>query len=226
MNDQNKDIDQLKVFFNNYSSRFSGIYVEDENPRSWFDSLIDKYFRQTVYQRYANTLEHINNPEIKTILDIGCGPGHYVMSSLEQGKKVTALDIASKMLDLTKTRVDESDLEPNVEYLLADYMQHEFEEKFDATIVMGFFDYVSDPVPFIKKLLKDTSKEIYISVPKDSGWQAYQRKIRYWINKCPLYLFNLKQLNNILTEADCYSNSEIIPMKDGWFVVIRPGAND
>ena len=42
MNDQNKDIDQLKVFFNNYSSRFSGIYVEDENPRSWFDSLIDR----------------------------------------------------------------------------------------------------------------------------------------------------------------------------------------
>tara|TARA_Y100001970_G_scaffold294328_1_gene450637 strand:+ start:6580 stop:7260 length:681 start_codon:yes stop_codon:yes gene_type:complete len=225
MNDQNKDIDQLKVFFNNYSSRFSGIYVEDENPRSWFDSLIDKYFRQTVYQRYANTLEHTKNPEINTILDIGCGPGHYVMSFLEQGKNVTALDIASKMLDLTKARVDESSFEPNVEYLLADYMQHEFEEKFDATIVMGFFDYVSDPIPFIKKLLKDTSMEIYISVPKDNGWQAYQRRIRYWINKCPLYLFNLEQLKDILTEAGCYSNSEIIPMKDGWFVVIRPGAN-
>jgi cyclopropane fatty-acyl-phospholipid synthase-like methyltransferase len=223
MTDQNKDIDQLKVFFNNYSSRFSGIYIEDENPRSLLDSFIDKYFRQTVYQRYANTLEHLKNSEIETVLDIGCGPGHYVMSALNQGKKVTALDIASKMLDLTKTRVDESNLEPTVDYLLADYMQHEFIEEFDATIVMGFFDYVSDPVPFVKKLLKDTSKEIYISIPKDSGWQAHQRKFRYWYNKCPLYLFSLSQVEAILTDAGCYSDSEIIPMKDGWFVVIRPG---
>lgn len=225
MTEHNNDIDQLKVFFNNYSSRFSGIYIEDENPRSWFDSIIDKLFRQTVYERYANTLQHLEKNEIETVLDIGCGPGHYVMSALKQGKRVTALDIASKMLDLTKERVEESDLEPNVNYLLADYMEHKFEEKFDATIVMGFFDYVADPVPFIKKLLQDTSKEIYISVPKNNGWQAKQRQIRYWINKCPLYLFSHKELTNILTESGCYDNSEIIPMKDGWFVVIRPGAD-
>ena len=65
------------------------------------------------------------------------------MSFLKQGKKVTALDIASKMLDLTRERED-SDLEPNVDYLLADYMEHEFKEKHDATVVMGFFDYVAD----------------------------------------------------------------------------------
>jgi cyclopropane fatty-acyl-phospholipid synthase-like methyltransferase len=224
MKEQNKDIDQLKVFFNNYSSRFSGIYVEDENPRSWFDSIIDKYFRQTVYQRYANTVSHLENPELNTVLDIGCGPGHYVMSALKLGKKVTALDIASKMLDLTKARVDESEFGASVDYLLADYMEHTFQNKFDATIVMGFFDYVADPVPFIKKLLADTSKEIYISVPKNDGWQAFQRKIRYWINKCPLYLFSLDQLKSILTDSECLSESEIIPMKDGWFVVIRPGA--
>jgi len=226
MTEQNKDIDQLKVFFNNYSSRFSGIYVEDENPRSWFDSFIDKNFRQGVYLRYAYTLERTQNPDIRTILDIGCGPGHYVMSFLKQGKSVTALDIASKMLDLTKERVESSTLEPNVKYLLADYMEHEFQEKFDATIVMGFFDYVADPVPFIKKLVKDTKKEIYISVPKDSGWQAIQRKIRYKINKCPLYLFNEPQLKNILSDAECLTNSEIIPIHGGWFVVIRPGDND
>ena len=226
MTEQNKDIDQLKVFFNNYSSRFSGIYVEDENPRSWFDSFIDKHFRQGVYLRYAKTLERTINPDINSILDIGCGPGHFVMSFLKQGKKVTALDIASKMLDLTRERVENSDLEPNVDYLLADYMEHEFDEKHDATVVMGFFDYVANPVPFIKKLLKDTKKEIYISVPKDSGWQARQRKIRYWINKCPLYLFNEPQLKNIFEEAGCLDKTEIIPMHGGWFVVIRPGESN
>ena len=45
---------------------------------NWFDSLIDKYFRQTVYQRYANTLEHLKNSEIETVLDIGCGPAETV----------------------------------------------------------------------------------------------------------------------------------------------------
>ena len=44
------------------------------------------------------------------------------------------------------------------------YMEHDFPNQFDASVVMGF-DYVKDPVLTLKKLLKDTKKEIYIYFP-------------------------------------------------------------
>ena len=221
MNEQNKDIDQLRVFFNNYSNRFSGIYVEDENPRSWFDSLMDKFFRAAVYQRFENTVNKTNKDSIRSILDIGCGPGHYAIAFLNQGKKVTALDIAEKMLDLTKDRVKSSGLDDNIDYILDDYLAHDFPNKYDAVCVMGFFDYVADPVPFIKKLMDDTNIEAYISVPTKSGLQALQRRIRYWINKCPLYLYTRSELESVLTESGYLENSEIVEMSQGWFVTIK-----
>jgi len=221
MNDRDKDIDQLKVFFNNYSARFSGIYEEDENPRSWFDSVMDKLFRKAVYQRFENTLKETRKDSINTILDIGCGPGHYAMAFLKQGKKVTALDIAENMLTLTEARVKEAGIDQNIDFILDDYLEHNFSEKFDATCVMGFFDYVADPVTFIKKLMNDTSQEVYISVPTKNGLQALQRRIRYWFNKCPLYLYTRSELEAILEEAGYLDACEIKEISEGWFVTLK-----
>ena len=55
------------------------------------------------------------------------------------------------------------------EFIVSDYMEHEFDKKFDAIAVLGFFDYVSDPVTVLKKLIHDANKEIYISIPNESG---------------------------------------------------------
>ena len=217
-----KDIDRIEAFFDDYASDFSGIYQEDENPRSRFNLLIDKIFRQAIYSRFEKTLKYTQNSSIKTILDIGCGPGHYVMAFLKQQKKVTALDISENMLNLTKGRVNKTGKEHDVTYILNDYMEQQFEGKFDASVVMGFFEYVEDPVPFIKKLIKDTKKEIYLSVAGKKGWQATQRKVRYWLKDCPLYLVYKNELKQVLSDAGCLEQPEIIEIDQGWFVVIRP----
>ena len=56
------------------------------------------------------------------------------------------------MIELTKEKVKKLNKESNCSFLVADYMAHNFENKFDAICVMGFFDYVSDPVSVLKKL--------------------------------------------------------------------------
>lgn len=222
MTKENKDIENISHFFNDYSEGFSSIYEEDEHPRSTFNKVIDKIFRQSMNQRFDLTLEQTQKQEINTVLDIGCGPGHFVLQMLKQGKSITALDVAENMLDITKARVSRSEFDSSkVQYILADYMQHEFDEKHDAAVVMGFFDYVAEPVSVLKKLLRDVNKEIYISVPNNKGILALQRRYRYWYNNCPLYLYSRKSLENYLSEAGCLEQTEILEGSRGFFVIIR-----
>ena len=103
---ENKDIQDIGKFFNGYASDFSSIYLEDERPRSFFNKVMDRLFRKDIETRLVDTVSSINTDAIKTVLDIGCGPGHLVVKLLELEKDVTALDIAPNMLSITQARVD------------------------------------------------------------------------------------------------------------------------
>lgn len=212
----------VENFFHGYAKDFSSIYEEDANPRSLFDRLMDKLFRQDIRDRFNSTLQHAQENSIQTILDIGCGPGHFVVKFLEMGKKVVALDIAQGMLDITNSRVEKMGVkQEDYKAILADYSEYNFEEKFDAACVMGFFDYVSDPTSVIKKLLSEVNKEIYISFPDDRGLLAWQRKVRYARRNCPLYLYNEESISRYLEEAGCLKDSTITKTNRNYFVVIR-----
>ena len=126
------------------------------------------------------------------------------------------------MLRLTQTRVDATDHGDRFTAIHADYMALELEEPADAACVMGVFDYVAEPVPMLKKLMKDTRREIYISIPNDHGLLALQRRIRYRLKNCPLYLYSKKYLEGCLEEAGCLDKTELIEDSRGAFLVIRP----
>ncbi len=218
---ENKDIQEVGQFFNAYAEKFSSIYQEDEQKRGWFDSLMDRWFRQSIYTRFKFTLAHTAKSSIQSVLDIGCGPGHYSVAFLEQGKVVTAIDVAADMLRLTQSRVDATGHADRFSAVHADYMTHELEDKSDAACVMGVFDYVAEPVPMLKKLLADTRREIYISIPNNHGLLALQRKVRYRLKNCPLYLYSRDYLDACLQEAGCREQTEIIEDPRGYFLIIR-----
>jgi SAM-dependent methyltransferase len=217
-NNVSKDV---SVFFDGYAHDFSSIYKEDTKKRSSFDKLMDKWFRKDIEDRFETTVNGIGKDSIDSVLDIGCGPGHFVVKFLEQGKKVTALDIAPSMLEITRQRVKAMGKEGEVKFILDDYSEHSFDHKFDAACVMGFFDYLEDPVSALKKLLVEVDKEIYISIPGNRGFLAWQRKIRYNMRNCPLYLYSKEYLVDCLKEAGCYKISEIADTGRGYFVTIR-----
>ena len=211
----------VSKFFNDYAHDFSSIYKEDTKKRSSFDKLMDKWFRKDIKNRFDLTINESKKDSIKTILDIGCGPGHFVVKFLEQGKKVTALDMAPSMIEITKKRVQSMSKEDEVTFVLENYLDYKPMEKFDAACVMGFFDYVEDPVVVLKKLISDIKKEIYISIPDSKGFLATQRKIRYKLRKCPLFLYSREFLEDSLKKAGCFEITEITDIDRGYFLTIR-----
>ncbi len=215
------DSAKVKIFFDNYSKGFSSIYNEDDKPRSTFDKFIDKFFRRAVFLRFKKTLEFTSNENIKSILDLGCGPGHYVIEFLKQKKDVTALDIAPLMIELTEKRVANLNFDSEFKTITGDYMDIKFDKKYDAICAMGFFDYIKDPVTVIKKLISDCNKEIYISIPDPYGILGLQRRVRYWLKNCPLYLYSYERIIDVLKDAGCLENTDIIRMERGFFIRIK-----
>ena len=79
---------------------------------------------------------------------------------------------------------------------------YEFDNKFDATVLMGLFDYISNPKVLLGKLKRDTNNIILGSFPKLWNIWTLQRMIRYRIRKCPIYFYTKKQIENMLNDLE------------------------
>lgn len=210
-----KDIDDIKVFFDGYSNKFDSIYSSDLSKRNIFQKLIDKQFRKSMFGRYELTFRTIQNSDSKSILDIGCGSGIYANKLAKDGYIVTGIDVAPNMIKLAREYSEDIN---NPTYLVEDFLDME-DKKFDASILMGFFDYVSDVNLVFNKLKKTTNKMFMGSFPKDNGFLALQRKIRYKIRKCPLYLYNKNELDLLLKNH--FNNFDILDNDREFFVIVR-----
>jgi SAM-dependent methyltransferase len=206
-------------FFGRYAIEFDSIYGHKKRRNS-FQKGIDFLFRNTMFLRFKRTLHFIDNPEIKTVIDIGCGPAHYCVEFLKKGKKVTALDFSDEMVKIAQQNISNQNLKGEINYIVSDYMDYPFNEKFDAAVLTGFFDYIKEPIPLVKKLKKDIGKEIYASFPKSKGILAFQRKIRYRQRNCPLYLYCKDDVTDIMQAAGI-ANFEITSCQRDWFVRIK-----
>ena len=214
------ELQDVKSFFDGYATDFDSIYGHTSN-RGMMDKISDKLFRQSMYLRYQESLKNTAKAEIGSVLDIGCGSGHYCEAFLNQGKNVTGLDIADGMLKIAKQKTDKYIKEGKAQYILADYLSHSFSSKFDAACLMGFFDYIREPEQIFLKLEKDVSKEIYMSFPKKGGFLAWQRKIRYNMRNCPLYLYSKEDLMTLLKKVKWENKSEIIDLGRDYFVKVK-----
>ena len=74
-----------KSFWNSYASDFDSIYG---TKNSWFNNIINKLFRKTMKIRFDKTLQIVPKDEV-SVIDIGCGPGHYCLSLYKYFKNRT-----------------------------------------------------------------------------------------------------------------------------------------
>ena len=197
MNEQKSPAAAVGKFFDGYAADFDAIYGHT-GQRSRLGRWIDRRFRQVMVYRFEEVLAHVRRNEISSILDIGCGPGRYVASLADAGVRVTGIDLADGMIDVAREVVGARE---GVELLLGDYLETAFDSTFDAACLMGFFDYIENPAAVIEKLKKDVTEEFYGSFPKARDPLAFQRKIRYRLRGCPLYLYERADVERLMEQC-------------------------
>jgi len=207
-------------FFDGYASDFDAIYGHS-TQRNMLGSWIDRNFRRAMMLRFQETLTRTNQPTVKSVLDVGCGPGRYTVAFALQGKEVVGVDLAEGMLTLAHDTIQKAGVESQVKLIAGDYMAIQFDRKFDVACMMGFFDYIANPVPLLQKLATEVTGSLFASFPKAGGILAWQRRVRYRLRDCPLWLYKKQELEKILVESGFANQYEIKDFGREWYVCIR-----
>ncbi len=208
---------QTSQFFDGYAADFDAIYGSDNGP---VERIANRLFRRAMLIRYKKTLAGCQPLEGRTVIDIGCGPGHYSIALARAGaEKVLGLDFAAGMLKIASERAEAQGVAQRCSFELGDFLTHPLPERFDYAIVMGFMDYVRDPRPVIERVLSIIRKRAFFSFPKAGGPLAWQRQLRYR-NRCDLFLYRHDEIDSLLSRTGAAFSIE--PIGRDFFVTLEP----
>jgi ubiquinone/menaquinone biosynthesis C-methylase UbiE len=198
LNHKNHD-EEVGTYFDKAAVVFDTFY---DHKRSSFMQWIDRKFRSDVFERYRLTFETLESLTGKTVIDIGCGSGPYVVEAANRGsKRVVGIDMAENMLDLGRQRAIAAGVADKCEFVLGTFPQDCPNERFDYGIVMGVMDYVADPQRFITALGQQICQRAVLAFPSIHWFRTPVRKSRYWIKKCPVYFYKPTKIKEYATAA-------------------------
>ena len=125
------------------------------------------------------------------------------------------------MLEITRKRAEGKNKSTICQFELNDFLLMDEKEQFDFIIVMGVFDYLSDPLLFLRKLKSVAKEKIVASFPGHAYLREPLRKLRYKLtSKGRVYFYSQKDIVE-LVEKIGFHHVEIRPMKTGsGFVLI------
>lgn len=185
----------VKGYFENIAEDFDGIY---DNRGNIFDRFINKVFRKGMYERFEFTVQECGNVKGKSILDIGCGSGRIALVLAERGAEVLGIDYSSNMIELANRYLSKHGSNINAKFICCDFMEDfHSDELFDITLALGVFDYVANPIPFLKKMKGLTREKMIASYPAKFTPQMPIRKVWLWTRHCPVHFYNERQLTKV-----------------------------
>jgi 2-polyprenyl-3-methyl-5-hydroxy-6-metoxy-1,4-benzoquinol methylase len=203
-------------FFESYSADFNALYGSRKNV---VNSIVDRVFRKSMRLRFERSMAGCSPIEGKTVLDVGCGPGHYAVHLARKGAaSCFGLDFSPAMIRLSIDNALRQGVSDRCTFEVGDFSQFHFAGQFDYSIVMGFMDYVKEPGEIIDKVLSVTKSKAFFSFPVADGILAWQRKLRYK-SRCDLFLYRLEHVKQ-LCDNRLHWRTEIERISRDFFVTL------
>lgn len=196
---QNRHDSKVGTYFDKASIIFDTFYDHKRNP---FMQWVDRKFRSDVFIRYQWAFEAIEPLKDKTVLDIGCGSGPYMVEAAKRGsRRVVGIDMARGMIDLGLQRVAVAGVSDKCEFILGSFPAYTPNEVFDYAIVMGVMDYIKDPLTFLRALSQEVRLCVVASFPSRHWFRTPFRRFRYWLKRCPVYFYDSVQIRELSKAA-------------------------
>ncbi len=186
-------------YWNSEVNDFHSIY---SHQKSKFATTLDRVFRKDMYERFVFTMENSWPISYRNFLDVGCGSGIYSLEFARKGAaSVTGLDIAEKMLEVCRQSAEREGLAERCTFLHTDLLEYQTDTKFDVSIGIGLFDYISEPLPVLKKMREVTKDKAILAFPRLWTWRAPVRKARLALKGCPVFFYTKSAIGSLLKEA-------------------------
>lgn len=200
--------DTVRQRFEHEAQSFDAIYrLEHSLFSRWFN----RTFRKAIFDRYNITFAQAGDVTNKAILDVGCGSGIYSVDFARRGaRRVVGVDFSGNMLRLAQLEAARYNVADRCEFIQEDFMKLSTKDRFDISIAIGVFDYLPNPVPFLKKLISLTNETVIISFPGHSVIRKPLRELRYrFSGRGNVFFYHNGDVKRISTEAGL-RDSEII----------------
>lgn len=211
-------VGRTRDFFHDYAGRFDAIYG---NEHTRWNAVVNRFFRASMRLRFERTMAGATPIADMSVLDIGCGPGHYAIELARRGAgRVVGVDFADNMIARAREHAAAAAVADRCEFLVGDIDQWRPETAFDYVVVMGFMDYVADPVALVRRVVGLARRRAFFSFPAAGGLLAWQRQLRYR-SRCPLYLYTPSRLR-ALFQAVPEASFTVEPIARDFFVTATP----
>jgi len=217
---KNQEREDVRHRFEWDAENFGGIYkLERSRLSRWFNLV----FRKAIFERFEIAFRRAGDVKGTSVLDIGCGSGVYAVEFAQHGaKRVLGVDFSTNMLRLAREEAQNERVTDICEFREGDFLTIPLEEKFDVTIAMGVFDYLSEPLPFLKKMGSVTTGRVIASFPGHSVVRENTRKLRYKLTRRGSVHFYSREDVEELAKRAGFASFEIdrIPSSGGGYVLI------
>ncbi|MFX0140568.1 MAG: class I SAM-dependent methyltransferase [Candidatus Hodarchaeota archaeon] len=216
-----KSEEKVKKYFENGAENFDRIYdwIYGSDDKS-LKLLVNKIFRKGMIARFKQVLEECE-PD-KNILDIGCGSGRIDLALAKKGANIIGIDYSKQMIELANKYLNkyqnERNITLNVKFLHKNFMKnYRNKELFDITLAIGVFDYIKEPIPFLKKMRNLSKEKIIASYPAKFTFQMPIRTVWLWTKRCPVYFYTKYQIKSMYESINLF-NYEIVKIPAGYIV--------
>lgn len=208
------DMRKVLDYFDTTATRFESIYA---SPR-----LIDRVFRRDMYERFRKTLEECDPVDGRSVLDMGCGSGRYVTALAARGAdEVVGLDFATNMLRIATENARRAGISDRCRFISGDFLTYPLSRRFDYVIAIGFFDYVGDPLPFLRRAREVTKEKFIATFPRMLTWRALVRKVRLTLAGCPVFFYTRDRVEELMRQAG-FAMTKCEPCGKLYFVAGTP----
>lgn len=206
----------IRSYFDRIPLKWDSLYSADRRVSQVFNRL----FRKAIFERFQLTFVHCGDISGASVLDIGCGTGQYAVQFAVRGaQRVLGIDFSPSMIDFARGLAQQKGVSSRCELRCEDFATASFDEQFEIVIAVGFFDYIDQAGPVLKKIAGLTGRRFLASFPCSGPLWRVQRAVRYgWLKGCRIYEYRHRMLEALYEEAG-FRYYHVIPVTRGLFVV-------
>lgn len=180
------------------------------NPESW-DNIAPKFSKWMEKDDYPKKI--LNKIKIEpndSVLDVGCGSGAITIPMAKTAKKVTAMDISSKMLEILLEQAEKSNIN-NINILNKRIEDVKVDEvgKHDVVVASRSLNGVANIQKELEKINKISQKYVFITLWGVDN-RKFEREMAELLGRTshshPDYIY----VYNILHQMGIYANVEML----------------
>ena len=215
----NNELQAQRAFWNSEADAFQRIYT---HRKSKFANTLDQIFRKDMYERFVFTIEHCEPIKGRTFLDVGCGNALYSLELARKGAaKVVGIDISEVMIGLCKKSAENENLADVCTFIQTDLLDYKPGSTYDVSFGIGLFDYISNPLPVLKRMREVSTDKAIMAFPRLWTWRAPVRKVRLARKGCDVFFYSKAKIEKLLRDAG-FSRQEIFKVGKLYCVVAYP----